>query len=116
MAKSRSAVMDSVRSSLSKPIELDVSMAKAGQKDRTNVEKHLAAIDADHAALWRKLARAFATLAPLPFTTVGQQAVQFFIADGKYRMQVFAIEDQHDGQIVVYLPDVLAEALKLKLV
>ena len=42
MAKSRSAVMDSVRSSLSKPVELDVLLAKAGQKDRTNVEKHLA--------------------------------------------------------------------------
>jgi hypothetical protein len=116
MAKSRTATLESFRSVLSKPIELEVLLAKAGQKDRTNVEKHLAALDEDHAAIWRRLTRALGTLAPLAITTVGQQAVQFFIADGKYRMQVFALEDLHDGQIVVYLPDVLAEALKLKII
>ena len=49
-------------------------------------------------------------LAPLPVTTVGQHAVQFFIADGKYRMQVFALEDARDGRLMVYLPDILAKA------
>jgi hypothetical protein len=44
--------------------------------------------------------------------TVGQHAVQFFVADGKYRMQVFALEDGRDGRVVVYLPDVLAAAEK----
>lgn len=116
MAKSRSAVLDSARSVLAKPIELDVLLAKAGQKDRTNVEKHLAALDDQHAAVWSRLTRALATLSPHALTTVGQQAVQFFIADGKYRMQVYAIEDLHDGQIVVYLPDVMADALKLKII
>lgn len=116
MPKSRSAVLDSARSALSKPIELDVLLAKAGQKDRTNVEKHLAALDDEHASLWRRLTRVMATLAPMAITTVGQQAVQFFIADGKYRMQVFAIEDLHDGQIVLYYPDVLAEAIKHKII
>jgi len=120
MHKTRSAVMESVRSALARPIELEVMLSKAGQKDRTNVEKHLAALetvagDATHGQLWKRLARAMGTLAPLAITTVGQQNVQFFIADGKYRMQVFAIEDQLDGKLVVYIPDVLDQALKLKL-
>jgi hypothetical protein len=120
MAKSRSSVIDSFRRALAKPVELDVLLAKAGQKDRNNVEKFLATLDAEsgttHGALWRRLTRALGTLAPLAITTVGQQAVQFFIADGKYRMQVFALEDQQDGQVIVYIPDVLGEATKLKIV
>jgi hypothetical protein len=120
MPKSRNAVLESFKTALSKPVELDVLLSKAGQKDRTNVEKHLAVIEADqsspHAKLWRRLMRALATLAPLAIQTVGQQAVQFFIADGKYRMQVFALEDQNDGQVLLYVPDVLDEAKKLKLV
>ena len=39
----------------------------------------------------------------------------FFVPDGKYRMQMFALEDQSDGQIAVYLPDVLNEAIKAKI-
>jgi hypothetical protein len=116
MSKSRSAVIDNFRRALASPVDFDGLLAKAGQKDRTNIEKHLAAIDAEHAALWQRLARSLATLAPLAMTTVGQQATQFFIADGKYRMQVFALEDQHDGLVVTYIPDVLDEALKLKIV
>ena len=116
MAKSRTAVIESFRSALAKPIELDVLLSKAGQKDRTNVEKHLAVMDAAHGALWRRLMRALGTLAPLAIQTVGQQAVQFFIADGKYRMQVFALEDQSDGQLILYVPDVLDEAKKLKVI
>jgi len=119
MPKTRSAVAskeESFRAVLSKPIELDVLLAKAGQKDRANVEKHLAALTSEHSAIWRRLTRAFATLAPLAFTTVGQQAIQFFIADGKYRMQVFALEDPQNAHIVAYVPDVLAEAVKHKIV
>jgi hypothetical protein len=122
MPKSRTAGLDSVRSALARPIELDVLLSKAGQKDRLNLEKHLAAVDAStsesnaaHGKLWRRLARALATLAPLAVQTVGQQAVQFFIADGKYRMQVFALEDLLDGKISVYIPDVLADATRMKI-
>lgn len=120
MAKSRSAVIESFRAALAKPVELEVLLSKAGQRDRSNLEKHLAVVDADrgspHAKLWRRLVRSLATLAPMAIQTVGQQAVQFFIADGKYRMQVFALEDTLDGKIMLYTPDVLAEARKLKLI
>jgi hypothetical protein len=85
-------------------------------KDRTGVEKHLAVIDADpdaaHGRIWRRVAKMLRRLAPLALQTAGQHAIQFFVADGKYRMQVFALEDKKDGTIQLVLPDVLAAALK----
>ena len=87
-------------------------------KDRTGVEKHLAVIDAEpdaaHGRIWRRVAKALRRLAPLALQTAGQHAVQFFVADGKYRMQAFALEDQRDGKILIYLPDVLEEAAKAR--
>ena len=87
-------------------------------KDRTGVEKHLAVIDAEpdaaHGRIWRRVAKMLRRLAPLAVQTAGQHAIQFFVADGKYRMQAFALEDQRDGKILIYLPDVLEEAAKAR--
>lgn len=89
-------------------------------KDRTGMEKHLAVIDAEpdaaHGRIWRRVAMMLRRLAPLAVQTAGQHAVQFFVADGKYRMQAFALEDQRDGKILIYLPDVLEEAAKARLI
>lgn len=98
---------------------LDAVLAKTGAKDRTHIQRHLTAADAEpdpaHAALWRKLADLLASLAPLPVQAVGHTAVMFFVPDGKYRMQAFALEDQSDGRIALYLPDILAEAVRKKI-
>jgi hypothetical protein len=98
---------------------LDAVLAKTGAKDRTHIQRHLTAADSEpdpaHAALWRKLAELLASLAPLPVQAVGHTAVMFFVPDGKYRMQAFALEDQSDGRIALYLPDILADALKKKI-
>jgi hypothetical protein len=76
---------------------LDAVLAKTGAKDRTHIQRHLTAADAEpdpaHAALWRKLAELLASLAPLPVQAVGHTAVMFFVPDGKYRMQGFALEE-----------------------
>jgi hypothetical protein len=97
--------------------DMETFLTGLAGKDRSNIEKHLAACDAEpdptHGKLWRRLAVGLRRLAPLPVQTVGQHAVQFFIADGKYRMQVFALEDGRDGRLMVYLPDILAEAEKV---
>jgi hypothetical protein len=53
-----------------------------------------------------------ATLAPHAAKFVGRSTVQFYIADGKYRMQVFALEDLQDGNMTAYCPDVLAETMQ----
>ena len=42
------------------------------------------------------------TLAPHFAKTDGQQRVRFFVPDGQYRMQVFAMEDLRDGVITIY--------------
>ena len=101
---------------LAKPLELEEFLAKLAARDRQNVDRHLAAADAepepDHAKLWRRIARSMFTLSPHAVTTIGQQALQFFIADGKYRMQVFAVEDPRDGRLLIYTGDVVKEAIK----
>src|SRR5688572_31261627 len=85
-------------------------------RDRANIEKHVAVLDAEagpgHAKSWRQLALILRRLAPLSANTIGPQVIQYFVADGKYRMQVFALEDKRDGSILVYLPDVLAASIK----
>src|SRR3954469_6084295 len=97
---------------------MDAFFTGMAAKDRTNVEKHLAAVDAEggpgHGRTWRQIATALRRLAPHAVQTVGQQIVQFFIADGKYRMQVFTLEDRRDGALLVYLPDVLDQAIRAK--
>jgi hypothetical protein len=96
--------------------DIETFLTGLAGKDRSNIEKHLAACDAEpdpaHGKLWRRLAVALRKLAPMPVQTVGQHAVQFFIADGKYRMQVFALEDNRDGRVMIYLPDIVAQAEK----
>ena len=90
--------------------------SKLGARDRANLEKHLAALDAEpddtHSRLWRRIVTSLWKHAPMPVQLQGTQAIMFFIADGKYRMQVFAVEDKNDGLIAIYLPDVLTPALE----
>jgi hypothetical protein len=50
------------------------------------------------------------TLAPVA-KIVGKQTIQFFVPDGRYRMQVFALEDLQDGNMTVYCPDVMEECV-----
>jgi hypothetical protein len=112
-------VLDRARAALEKPVSLDELLAKLSARDRTNVDRHLAALEAEtdpkHAALWKRVAKTLATLAPHAITTTGQQAISFFIADGKYRMQVFALEDNRDGKVLVYAVDALDDAFKAQI-
>jgi hypothetical protein len=91
-------------------------LAALSARDRANLEKHVAVLDAEpspsHAKSWRKVALLLRRLAPMSANTIGPQVVQFFVADGKYKMQVFALEDRHDGSILLFLPDVLEKAVK----
>lgn len=94
-------------------------LGKLGTRDKLNVERVLATAEAAnkrHADVWRKLATSLFALSPHAVQTSGQQAVRFFLADGKYRLQCFALEDQQDGKICVYITDVLAAAVKKKLI
>ena len=107
------------RDSLSHPLDFNEFLAKLSPKDRANAEKRVAVLEAGPgphpARLWQRLGCVLMTLAPHAAKFVGRQTVQFYVADGKYRMQVFALEDLQDGHMTVYGPDVLAEAVKLGL-
>jgi len=99
---------------------LDAMLSRAAAKDRVHIQRHLTGTDAEpdpsHGALWRRLADKLASLAPLPIQTAGHSGVLFFVPDGKYRMQLFALEDQNDGRVVVYLPDILQQAINKKII
>lgn len=106
--------LSAARKSLSHLTPFDEFFAALTTKDRVNVERRLAALDATgdrgRADLWKRLASTLMTLAPHAVKITGKQTVQFYIADGKYRMQVFALEDIQDGIMTVYCPDIIAQA------
>jgi hypothetical protein len=91
-------------------------LAKLSPKDRVNAERRVGVLEAEpdpsRAPLWRRLASTLMTLAPHAAKFVGKQTVQYYVADGKYRKQVFAMEDLQDGNFTVYIPDVLDDAVK----
>jgi hypothetical protein len=111
---------DAAIAALSSPISFDDFLAKLSAKDRVNVERHLAAAelepDPKHAKLWRRLARALMTLSPHAIKCNGQHSMQFYVPDGKYRMQVFAMEDLRQGVITIYCSNVLDEAVSAKII
>lgn len=96
-------------------LDFEGFLAKLAPKDRVNAERRATTIDTEggphRAALWRRLVASLMTLAPVA-KLVGKQTVQYYIPDGKYRMQVFALEDLQDGNITLYCPDRLAEAIE----
>jgi hypothetical protein len=98
-------------------VDFNDFLARLSGKDRASAEKRVGVLEAEpdpaRATLWRRLVSALATLAPHATKFVGRQTVQFYVADGKYRMQVFALEDLQDGNFTVYCPDVLEQAVKL---
>lgn len=107
-------VVDAARESLTRPLSFDDFLAGLTPKDRVNAERRVSVLeegpDPRRASLWRQLACTLMHLAQSA-KFVGRQTVQFYVADGKYRMQVFALEDLQDGNMTVYCPDVLEEAV-----
>ena len=84
-------------------------------KDRTNIERHMASCDEqgapERADLWKRLIYTLHQLASHALQTTGQRAIRFYVADGNYRMQAFALEDPRDHTLMIYTTDVLQRAL-----
>ena len=108
--------LDVARAALSHPLSFADFLAKLPPKDRATAERRVTALEAapDHAPahLWRRLACSLMTLAPFAAKLIGKQTLQVYVADGKFRMQVFALEDLQDGIFTVYCPDALEEAMQ----
>jgi hypothetical protein len=90
---------------------------KLATKDRVNAEKHVTFCEADpdprHAILWRRLVCGLMALAGHSAKLNREpQSVQFYVADGKYRMQVFTLEAAPPGAVIVYCADVLDQVVE----
>ncbi len=113
-------------------LDYDTFLSRLGVRDRQMIERHVAICEEEptpqHANLWKRMACFLAALASKPsgtaaeratqtsrqfgVQTAGHRAVQFFAPDGKYRRQLFALEDLRDGALTVYTVDALAAALR----
>jgi hypothetical protein len=96
-------------------LEFSDVLAKLSPKDRGTAERRVTALETEgdprQSLLWRRLVSTLVTLAPHAAKFVGRQTAQFYLSDGRYRKQVFALEDLQDGIQTVYCPDVLEEAI-----
>src|SRR5688572_1983071 len=112
--------LDAARALLAKRMTFEEFLAKLPGKDRAGAERRIAALEAlpdqTHANLWRRLACTLMTLAPFSAKLVGKQTLQLYVADGKYRMQVFALEDLQDEIFTLYCRDVVDEAIEVGLI
>ncbi|HTL30929.1 MAG TPA: hypothetical protein VL282_16985 [Tepidisphaeraceae bacterium] len=109
MSQAAQKTLAAAKKALAQPIDFDKFLERLGPKDKVNVERHVTAMEAEsdpgHALLWKRLACALATLAPHSVKLNGQHSAQFYVQDGKYKMQVFAMEDLRDGKITIYCGD-----------
>jgi hypothetical protein len=116
MPLTSTAALAAARGAIANPMGYDQFLGKLGAKDRLAAERHVAACEADsdakHASLWKRLARTLMTLAPHAARFASQHTAQFYVPDGRFRLQAFALEDQRDGSISVYVGDVLDEAVR----
>jgi hypothetical protein len=97
---------------LGERIDNDAAMEKLGAKGSTPLARRLAAAEAaspKRAQAFREIAARMITWAPNRVRTL-QRAVLFYIPDGAYQMQVFAIDDAQDNSLVVCCEDVLSAA------
>jgi hypothetical protein len=103
-----------------KAMDYTAFLERFSEKDRKSVERQIMAYEAkagpEPAERWRRIAALLLTLAPMPGKMpakfASSHALQFFIPDGKYRMQVFAVHGAPDGSVAIYAPDVLAQAVR----
>jgi hypothetical protein len=103
----------------SEQMDFDTLVAKLSAKDRHCVDRQIAARENSPifglADRWRKLAAMLLNLAPGLVKLSGLHTMQFYIADGKYRKQVFALHALPDSAIAVCIPDILDDAVKFGL-
>lgn len=92
--------------------------ARLPVKERSYAEKRSAAMESDPALreLWQRLAARLLQLAGHSAKVNSKESIQFYAADGKYRMQVFALQDIAPGTLSLHCRDVLDTLLAKKLI
>jgi len=99
--------------------DFDRLQARLTPKARASVTKHLDIVSGSaelgFGECWKRLVGMLGRLAPDLVEAAGT-SLKFSIVDGKYRRQVYALDDQRKGLIQIYLPDIMAAAQKAGLV
>ncbi len=116
MPQTQAELLSNAQATLTRSLPYEELLEKLSAKDRNTAEKHLlACVNGEggerHAAVWRRLACTMTMLAPHAVKFGAGQSMLFFVPDGPYKMQVFALQDARDGQINVYCGNVLEEAV-----
>lgn len=80
---------------------------------RASVERHLAKCEknAKDVLLWKYLVGLLGRLTPGAMPIAGSMAMRFFVPDGKFKMQIFALEDLQNNELGLYCRDVRATAI-----
>jgi hypothetical protein len=93
----------------------DAFVARLSRKSLASVEAHVEACegnaDIGYGRQWKRLASMLGKLAGHAIEASGQHVLRFYIADGKYRQQVFTLEDARKGTIQLFLPDIIDLAI-----
>ena len=97
-------------------VRYDSLLDRLTEKDRATLNRQADALaekyGRQHGVIWKRMTRVLATLAPQFLRVLAPNGIQFFIPDGKYRMQVFALHTPPaTGKIAIYLPDVIAGSI-----
>lgn len=103
---------------LEAPLDIKSLLPRLGVRDQSALARRLGLSeqsDPRRAEAWRRLAALMFSLAPARPRSV-QRALQFYIPDGKYQQQVFALDDAVDGTLVVCCEDVLDQAIAAKVI
>lgn len=104
------------------PVSIDEQfaalLAKLPLKERSYAEKRDLAMEADPAKRngWRRLCVFLLELAGHSSKFNSKESVQFYAADGKYRMQIFALQDVVPGELTIHCRDVLDQLIEKKLI
>ncbi|GEM_PF-720729 len=100
--------------------DYEAFLSRLGRKALASVEKHVEFCSGESALgygrIWKRFACLLSRLAPHLIEATGQQTVKFYIPDGKYRVQVFTLQDSRKGIIQIFLPDIVSLALSRKLI
>jgi hypothetical protein len=91
----------------------DEVIARLAGTGRASVERHLVKCEknAQHVLLWKYLVGLLGRLTPTAMPTAGTLAIRFFIPDGKFKLQLFALEDLQNNELSLYCKDVRAAAI-----
>ncbi len=110
--------LSAARQLLLSRLEFSDVLLKLSPKDRATAARRVTVLETEgdprQSELWRRMACTLMTLAPHAAKFIGRETAQFYLSDGRYRKQVFALEDLQDGKLTVYCPDVLEQAIEAR--